>query len=410
MNKHCSLILLLLITATTVSVAQNFYAKSGTTITVSKSAIAANNISLYVKDTVVNDGIMLNAGDINSYTLINNGELSNNGNLLIRGSWLSPGVYDAGQGQITFNSTSTTVPQIINHNNQSFNKLVISGGGVKQILADLTVVESLTLTDGIINAQGNHGVHFAPAAVITGGSDASHINAPVYQQGTGSKVYPIGNGTTYLPVEINGITTDSEIGITLIELQAGQTLNTNSSLEDISDKRYWAVDVVSGSSEGAKIVLPVEGDEGLDASKSDQFVVAFTNNLNDDFLTLGRAQGSTSSRIESEQSPATGFVSLAVPSENRSIVVFNAISPNEDDAINNFIQIDNLVETDVVSIYNRWGDLVFEIKNYQNDNMERRFNGQSNVGGAKDLPTGTYFYVIRRKVGEPVSGYLSLRR
>lgn len=410
MKKHYILVFLLVIIGTRVSVAQNFYNKSGTTITVSKSAIPENNIPLFVTDTIVNDGIMLNQGDINSLTLINNGELSNNGNLLIRGSWLSLGTYDAGEGQITFNSTDPLVPQIINHNSQAFSKLVISGGGMKKILADMTIEESLTLTDGIITAENNSKVHFSPTAVITGGSDASHINASVYQQGTGTKLYPIGNGTTYLPVEINGITADSEIGITLTELQAGQTLNTNSSLEDISDKRYWAVDVASGSIEGAKIVLPVEGDEGLDASKNDRFVVAFTDNLNDDFLTLGRAQGSISSRIESEQSPATGFVTLAIPSENQSIVVFNAISPNEDDAINNFIQIDNLVETDLVSIYNRWGDLVFEMKNYQNDNAERRFNGQSNVGGSKDLPTGTYFYVIRRKAGEGVSGYLSLRR
>lgn len=383
MKQLLSLVLLLF---ATVALAQNFYNKSGTTVSISTSGIIS------VKDSLINEGTLIN-----------------DGNMVVGGTWLNVGTYNAGEGQITFNSTNPSVPQIINHNNQAFSKLVISGGGLKQILADLTVEESLTLTDGIITAQNGSKVNFSPAAAITGGSDNAHINAPVYQQGTGTKLFPVGNGTTYLPVEINGIATNSEIGITLTELQNGQTLNRNSSLSDISDKRYWAVDVVSGSLEGARIVLPVEGDEGLSAP-DDRVVVAFSDNITEDFLSIGRGVGSTSALAESEQSPAAGFVTLGVRSENLSIVVFNAISPNPDDEINNYIHVDNLVESDVVSIYNRWGDLVFEMKNYVNNDVARRFNGKSNVGGSTDLPTGNYFYVIRRKSGETVNGYLSLRR
>ena len=342
-------------------------------------------------------------------SLVNNGTLTNNGNMIMGGVWLNMGTYNPGTGEITFNGPPG-LPQIINHNNQSFNKLVISGGGIKLILADLTVVQSLTLTDGVINTQGDHRVRFSPTAVITGGSDASHITASVYQQGTGTKLFPVGNGTTYLPVEISGITTNSEIGITLTELQAEQTLNTNSSLADISDKRYWVVDLASGSLDGARITLPVEGDEGLDALKNTEFVLAFSESASGDFVSLGRGSNSTAALVQNELTLAAGLVTLALPSENQSIVVFNAISPNPNDEINNYIHIDNLVETDVVSIYNRWGDLVFEMKHYDNDDTAKRFNGQSNVGGSQDLPTGNYFYVIRRKSGKEVSGYLSLRK
>jgi gliding motility-associated-like protein len=368
-------------------VAQNFYNKSGTTVSISTNGIIS------VKDSLINEGTLIN-----------------NGNMAVGGTWLNLGTYDAGDGQITFNSTDTSKPQVINHNSQSFSKLVISGGGIKQILADLTVEESLTLTDGIITAQNGSRVHFSPAAAITGGSDDSHINAPVYQQGTGTKLFPVGNGTAYLPVEINGITTDSEIGITLIELQAGETLNRSSSVDAISDKRYWAVDLASGSLNGTRITLPVEGDEGLDPLKNNEFVVAFAENASGDFTSIGRSQNSTALLVQNELALGEGIVTLAVVAENQSIVVFNAISPNSDDEINNYIHIDNLVEGDVVSIYNRWGDLVFEMKNYDNDETSKRFNGQSNVGGGKDLPTGNYFYVIRRKAGKEVSGYLSLRK
>lgn len=367
--------------------AQNFYNKPGTTVSISSTGIIS------VKDSLINEGTLIN-----------------NGNMAVGGTWLNLGTYNAGEGQITFNSTDTSKPQVINHNNQSFSRLVISGGGIKQILADLTVEESLSLTEGIITAQNGSKVHFAPTAVITGGSDASHINATVHQSGTGSKLFPVGNGTMYLPVEISGITTTSEIGITLTELSAGQTLNTGSSIGDISDKRYWAVDLASGSLSNTKITLPVEGDEGLDELKNNEFIVAFAESSSADFRSLGRSSSSTAALVQNEESLEEGVVTLALASENQSIVVFNAISPNPDDAINDYIHIDNLLETDVVSIYNRWGDLVFEMKDYDNGDTAKRFNGQSNVGGSKDLPTGNYFYVIRRKTGKEVSGYLSLRK
>lgn len=388
---------------------QNFYNKSGTTVSISSGTVIS------ISDTLVNDGVLLNHGklvvghDVTDY-LLNNGDLLNDDTLVVAGTWLNQGDYDPGNGLIMFNSTDTSVPQIINHNSQSFSRLVISGGGLKQILADLTVEGSLTLTDGIIITQNNHGVHFSPTAVITGGSDNAHINAPVYQQGTGTKLFPVGNGTTYLPVQIEGLTVTSEIGVSLTELQSGQTLTTNSSLADISDKRYWAIDVASGSLNGARITLPVEGDEGLDALKNEEFVVAFAESASDDFVSLGRSTGSTALLIQSDLALAQGLVTLAVPSENLSIVVFNAISPTQNDNLNNYIHIDNLLETDVISIYNRWGDLVFEMKDYHNDDVAKRFNGQSNVGGSKDLPVGNYFYVIRRETGKEVSGYLSLRK
>lgn len=367
--------------------AQNFYNKSGTTVSISTTGIIS------VKDSLINEGTLIN-----------------NGNMVVGGTWLNLGTYNAGEGQITFNSTDTSIPQVINHNSQSISKLVISGGGAKQILADLTVVGSLTLTDGIIIAQNGSKVHFSSTAVISGGSDNAHINAPVYQNGMGNKLFPIGNGTTYLPIELTGITTSSEIGIALFELQGGQTLNLSSSLRDISDKRYWAIDLASGSLADAKITLPVEGDEGLDALESNDFVVAFSESISGDFISIGRSLNSSTLLIQNELPLIKGLVTLALPAENQSIVVFNAISPSPDDGLNDYIHIDNMLETDVISIYNRWGDMVFEMKNYSNDDVSKRFNGQSNVGGEKDLPVGNYFYVIRRKAGKEVSGYLSLRK
>ncbi len=90
--------------------------------------------------------------------------------------------------------------------------------------------------------------------------------------------------------------------------------------------------------------------------------------------------------------------------------VYNGFSPNRDDAVNSFFRIGNIeriAPKNTVTIYNRWGDIVFEVKDYDNNETEKRFEGISNNG--KDLPSGTYFYKIETK-SKTFTGYLSLKR
>ncbi|QOI98300.1 MAG: gliding motility-associated C-terminal domain-containing protein [Flammeovirgaceae bacterium] len=97
------------------------------------------------------------------------------------------------------------------------------------------------------------------------------------------------------------------------------------------------------------------------------------------------------------------FITVEVTS---SIVIYNAVSPVGAPG-NQYLRIDGLPQSaNRVSIYNRWGDLVFSINDY--DNLTRRFEGISNSG--KDLPSGTYFYKIEISGGPVVTGFLSLKR
>ena len=92
------------------------------------------------------------------------------------------------------------------------------------------------------------------------------------------------------------------------------------------------------------------------------------------------------------------------------VIVFNGLSP-DGDGLNDFMEIKyiDVVEgasKNKVSIYNRWGDLVFETDDY--DNVSRVFTGVSNNG--KELPAGTYFYKIDFSQGQPLSGFIILKR
>jgi gliding motility-associated-like protein len=93
------------------------------------------------------------------------------------------------------------------------------------------------------------------------------------------------------------------------------------------------------------------------------------------------------------------------------IVVYNGVSPNGDGA-NDFFQIKyiELIEStrnNRVRIYNRWGDLVYDEKDY--NNRDRAFRGASKNGG--ELPSGTYLYKIDFMDGRPQqTGFLVLKR
>jgi len=83
-----------------------------------------------------------------------------------------------------------------------------------------------------------------------------------------------------------------------------------------------------------------------------------------------------------------------------TLLVHNAISPN-DDQNNDVFFIENIDDpfcfpSNSISIFNRWGVLVYETKQY--NNTTRAFRGISEgrvtIGENSMLPTGTYFYIL----------------
>lgn len=92
------------------------------------------------------------------------------------------------------------------------------------------------------------------------------------------------------------------------------------------------------------------------------------------------------------------------------ITVYNAISPNGDGR-HDFLEIENITAypENLVYVFNRWGNRVFEATGY--DNSQIRFAGTGNAGGAGDLPGGTYFYSIDLGNASPrITGFLILKR
>ncbi len=86
-----------------------------------------------------------------------------------------------------------------------------------------------------------------------------------------------------------------------------------------------------------------------------------------------------------------------LPCNSSDISVSKTVTPNND-SYNEFFEIKGIENCDftiAIKIFNRWGALIFESDNYQND-----WNGTASrlaVGNSRTVPTGTYYYIVELK-------------
>ena len=348
------------------------------------------NTVLYVGDSVVNDGTIINNGDIQ-----------------VAGFWLNNGTYEPGQGQLTLTSSS---PQIINHNDQSFTRLKIEGGGDKIFGADIYIVDELVLANGNLVSVSGSKLVIEDGAIITGGSDNSYIDGPIYHVGTGNKYFPVGSDNIFLPLELVDVKgTMPTVGVLL-------TLpNTNTSVQgnlvEVSTEQYWQLDVIGGSFDGSKVMLPLRDEAFIGVI--DQAVVAEAASLSEPFISLGASANTgdvSVGTVTSELAATKTYLTVGrfEGEAGGELFVYNAVSAN-DDGMNDFLKILNIgrFPNNIVTIYTRWGDKVFEMAGY--DNADKKFDGHANTGKSYLLPDGTYYYVVEKGDGsDDISGFLVL--
>jgi gliding motility-associated-like protein len=110
---------------------------------------------------------------------------------------------------------------------------------------------------------------------------------------------------------------------------------------------------------------------------------------------------------------SNGCIKNGLAEVGADINVFNGISPNGD-GDNDIFEIGCIEDfvNNNVKIFNRAGTLIYEASGY--DNQSIFFEGYGNRGvyvGGKELPDGTYFYIIEKKDGtKPRTGYLEIVR
>ncbi len=144
------------------------------------------------------------------------------------------------------------------------------------------------------------------------------------------------------------------------------------------------------------------------------------------FLPLGVPVGNYVVTYNNNDPVCPSTVAITIPIDASCFVdpcntlnIHNAVTPNGD-GMNEYFDIENITEDcykeNTVEIYNRWGVLVFDVTNY--DNSTKVFRGMSEgratVKQSSELPSGTYFYILKYKGSEgnytTKNGYLYLSR
>jgi hypothetical protein len=164
--------------------------------------------------------------------------------------------------------------------------LTISGTGDKQFLANITIDSELELQSGVLRSENGAKIILNKDAVVTGGSDQSHVVGPVEAKGSGDWIFPIGNGTTFLPVEIINVTDANAIAtLPLNELTSGDVLTGEVELGKLSSKRYWELVLWAGNLNQSKIKLPLSDEEDL-TENLDLLIVAGSSTSTGPYASL----------------------------------------------------------------------------------------------------------------------------
>ena len=288
-----------------------------------------------------------------------------------------------------------------------FNNLRLENEENYSLSNSASVHGNAEFSDGVLKLEDSSArLTFKENSGHSESSEYSYINGEVIKIGSSSFVFPCGDENYYRPAFISAPNENEDV-FTCDYIHENSDLlysheNISGTIRQINEEEYWVINQVNGNSE---VVI------GL------SYKLGSTPNFITENLSLVRIlrwdleaelwidEGGINSASESMIYTTTsldkyGIFTLGVvdrESAEEDIIVYNLLTPNGD-GMNDFLVLEGIEKYDInqVSIFNRWGQTVFEIEGY--DNSEKVFDGFANVGlynSNSPLPDGTYFYVVK---------------
>lgn len=360
---------------------------------------------------VVNEGSVIRVEQntiLSAIDITNNGRINNDGRILISDSWQNNADY-VGAGSLVLSSDQT---QVVNNNAKTFNRLEVLGSGDKIFQADLTIEDELILSEGILKSENNSTLYLEDGAIVSGGSDNSYVEGKVVNKGTGEKIFPLGTSGIYYPLMFVNVQ-DENLELSVEVINPNPVNKLSGVLSSVSSNVAWQVEAVSGTWSGSIVEIAVRNETFTGLVQD--LVVVQAGDENDNYRSIGQSgfsgdfsQGTITSLENADQQ----LISVGSLSESSgsNISVYNAVSPNGD-GLHEYLQILNIeaYPGNSIEIFNRWGDKVFEVRDYDNNVSNKRFEGVG-TGNYGELPDGTYYYTIDPISADKISGFFVLKR
>ncbi len=359
---------------------------------------------LHIKNTNFNvtKGLQINI----DRSIVNRGTINNEGVISVRGNWVNTGVYnDNLTGELEFDGTDL---QYINHGEQPLNNLTLVNGR-KHLSTNTYVRKKLHLDQTQLFVPPGSELHLEEGIELIY-NKGDRVIGTLFMKGN-DVTFPVGTPNRSLPLRIKLPEGQSfEMGVqTTAGLLSPQLDNTISLVSDF----YWEL-MIPKECDGGFVTLGFE--EAGFLKSIENAIVGEAENLNSVIRNSGALElsGTIKSGTVTSSIPSVGpFFTLArkyTPDEKPPVNVLNLITPNQD-GYNDFLLIENIeaYPDNKVSIFDRWGTKLFEVRGYNNGDV--RFDGVGNRRlGKGQLLDGTYFYLISSNGEKLDMGFFELMR
>ncbi|NND76767.1 MAG: gliding motility-associated C-terminal domain-containing protein [Flavobacteriales bacterium] len=157
----------------------------------------------------------------------------------------------------------------------------------------------------------------------------------------------------------------------------------------------------TGGRDGSLTIIDIQG-------CSEPYNVSINGIVQSDLNLQGLSAGTYLIVVYNATCSTEKEIILNESSDVCSLKFYNGFTPNND-GTNDVWLIENITippfEKNSIAIYNRWGSVVWEGQNYDNESVS--FAGKDSK--ENDLPDGTYFYVAKIN-SEEYSGYIQIMR
>ncbi len=335
-------------------------------------------------------------------SVTNSGSILNEGDLRLSGDWSSDGDYSSVSGTFTLNGDN----QLFTPGSSVYHHVAINSSGVV-IMSDLSISNSLELTNGIVSVVTDSKILLREDATIIGGSETAYIDGALFTTTTGNFTFPVGTEFEYIPITLTNIQSSDSVGVRATSSQLD--VSTSREIDAYSPNRYWQI--WGGESFNAEsITLPIFNESFIESLE--EAVIAFTQQVEDPLSIFGvpTTDGSLSSgSISSAGRIASGYYLLADQSvTGPPITVINVVTSMQDGK-HDFLRIENIefYEENLVEIFDRQGVKVFEMSGY--NNTDRVFRGNANIGSRSELVTGNYYYTVKLTSSKRESGFVYIK-
>lgn len=201
---------------------------------------AAQGLSSAGGTVTIKGGILQVKGDLE----VTGGSFSNNGNVFVSGNLVNnQAMTEADTGALTLDGTA---PQTVSGTQPYFTRLLNIDNPAGIVLDNsIKVGGRVTFSNGLVDATNDlAALIIGDTAAVAGVSDARHVKGYVVKNGTGSFVYPVGDGVRYQPVTLDLTDNSAGMSVRYFEGDAGTgtfatTGASSIALEAYDNQEYW---------------------------------------------------------------------------------------------------------------------------------------------------------------------------